>query len=343
MAPWLGGFEAFISTFSKKFFALLYYMLTETQDLKIAIIGGGWYGCHLGLLLRERGLNVEILERNTRLFQESSSKNQCRLHLGLHYARSWATRRECLFGYTKLLELYPETVQIVKENLYVVAKHSLLDFETISDIFTSSNVPFEVVESASVAIGNAQAIFRCNEMSFDHAKAEILFWKRLGATVKTGVAVEQVIQGESDVLLKTTEGDKTYHKVIDCTYNALGLAQEFVQCFYQPCISLLYAYKGDSSGHPSITVIDGDFASLYQYHGDVPNLFTLTSVKHTPLGNYLDYKTCEIRMKTISASEIIEKRSLFEQEILPFVPKFKDNFGNIFSFSISRLFYIRQN
>ena len=34
------------------------------MDAKVAIIGAGWYGCHLGLMLDAMGCDVNIFEKN---------------------------------------------------------------------------------------------------------------------------------------------------------------------------------------------------------------------------------------------------------------------------------------
>ena len=34
----------------------------------VAVIGGGWYGCHVAYTLKERGFNVTLFEKENRLF-----------------------------------------------------------------------------------------------------------------------------------------------------------------------------------------------------------------------------------------------------------------------------------
>ena len=314
-----------------------------SPNVKIGIIGGGWYGCHVGLILKKLGFSVELLEKHDRLFQESSSKNQCRLHLGLHYVRSWSTRKECRIGYDQLIQLYPSSVSPVEENYYVVANKSPIDFRTIIDILKGSEVPFEVVNPKKITIENHQGVVQCNEQYFDHYAAAEYFEKALGKTIQFNCTVSQVDDREDGVTLVTNQGVKEYDLVFDCTYNALGRAQKYVNCYYEPCLTLLYRYIGPREMHPSVTVIDGEFASLYQYAGDVPKVFTLTSVKHTPLGNYATWAENEHRIKTLSTEELAKKRVLFEADIAQFVPTFKEDFGNFNLFRILWLLYVNQD
>jgi len=61
--------------------------------MKVAVIGGGWYGCHIAAMLKSHDADVCIIEKNDALFSEASGQNQFRLHMGLHYARSAITRK----------------------------------------------------------------------------------------------------------------------------------------------------------------------------------------------------------------------------------------------------------
>ena len=73
--------------------------------MKITIIGGGWVGCHLAkkLILNH---DVKIYDKNKSLFEESSYKNQNRLHLGYHYSRNHKTRELCKNTFQKFIEEY---------------------------------------------------------------------------------------------------------------------------------------------------------------------------------------------------------------------------------------------
>jgi len=80
--------------------------------MKIAIIGGGWVGCHLAAkLFREH--NVSIYEKNNSFFQGTSYNNQNRLHLGYHYARSFKTRELCKNTFERFINDYSFLVKNV--------------------------------------------------------------------------------------------------------------------------------------------------------------------------------------------------------------------------------------
>jgi glycerol-3-phosphate dehydrogenase len=63
--------------------------------VKIRVLGGGWYGCHIALALIGDGHEVEIHETRERIFEGASGSIPARLHLGFHYPRSRMTRAAC--------------------------------------------------------------------------------------------------------------------------------------------------------------------------------------------------------------------------------------------------------
>lgn len=92
----------------------------------------------------------------------------------------------------------------------------------------------------------------------------------------------------------------------------------------------LNRYIGPDSTHPAVTVIDGEFVSLYPYAGATGKEFTLTSVADTPLGNYNTWAECEDRIKSVGFLELEEKKTKFEAMICKYVPNFKQNFGSVY-------------
>jgi len=125
---------------------------TETRlALSVAIIGAGWYGCHIALSLRGLGLDVTVFDQNDRAMHEASGNNQFRLHLGFHYPRHHGTRAQSRDGFMRFVERYPQLSREVNENIYAVPREdSLVDFATYRLIMTSSGIDFREVRETSV-------------------------------------------------------------------------------------------------------------------------------------------------------------------------------------------------
>ena len=94
----------------------------------ICIIGAGWYGCHIGLYLKEKGHKIKIYEKEKNIFLGSSGYNQFRLHRGFHYPRSSETIQEIKKNFSKFYSKYKSFIFFPKNNLYCIAKKkSLID------------------------------------------------------------------------------------------------------------------------------------------------------------------------------------------------------------------------
>ena len=71
---------------------------------KLAIIGGGFYGCYIAKKLKDKfksKVEVHIFEKNKKLIQEAGKNNQYKLHLGYHYPRSPYTIKQTINGSKK--------------------------------------------------------------------------------------------------------------------------------------------------------------------------------------------------------------------------------------------------
>jgi len=92
--------------------------------MKVCIIGNGWYGCHAGMYLLSKNIDIIIVDKSDTFFSGSSSKNQNRLHLGYHYPRSEKTIHECKSGYSKFMKMYSELTNDIYLNMYFIHKNS---------------------------------------------------------------------------------------------------------------------------------------------------------------------------------------------------------------------------
>ena len=91
------------------------------RKIKIAIIGAGWFGCHIGYKLKQKKFNIQIFEKGKDIFENASGNNTNRLHLGFHYPRSVKTRKMSSDGYKKFIKQYPNLSIKLQENIYAIA------------------------------------------------------------------------------------------------------------------------------------------------------------------------------------------------------------------------------
>ncbi len=286
------------------------------MSFRIGIIGAGWYGCHLALSFRSLGFSIKVFERQERPLHEASGNNQFRLHLGFHYVRHHLTRVQSRDGFLRFIERYPLLSAPVERNIYAVPdRDSLVDFATYKLVMASSGIDFvEMPEVPSLLRGVSGAMLT-QERVLLVSRARNYFTERLGSSLNLGHEVHDIEHRANDILL---DGEP-FDYVIDATW---GYKSQIPgEIFYEPTILLYYE---TSQSFPAITLVDGALCSVYPTED--PSIFTLSSVTHTPLGTYTSGSAARARLETLRSEEIAAKRSSMEEQILRYVPGFRDIF-----------------
>jgi hypothetical protein len=273
--------------------------------MKIAIIGGGWVGCHLAAKLKKNH-DITIFEKDKKIFNGTSYKNQNRLHYGYHYARNHKTRELCKSTFYKFIDDYGFCVTDISKNFYCVPKKmSLLDLESYLKIF--NDYPIELTNHNFI---NTEGCILTNEKHINFEKVRSFFEKELGDLI--------VYENIDKVKLKKLS--KNYDLVIDSTNNFMGLINE--DFFYELTLTLIYE-KINPTEFDSVTFVDGELFSIYPYKD---NKFTLTDVKLTPLNRFTTIDSIEEFSKNIDETFILNKKNEFEKRVLKFMKDFNKYF-----------------
>ena len=272
--------------------------------MKIAIIGGGWVGCHLATKLFIQGHEVNIYEKNSKLFLETSFNNQNRLHLGYHYARSHKTRELCRTTFDRFLADYNFLTKPLANNWYgVVQDKSIIDLGTFNDIFNSYS--HQIVNKPNLK--GVEGCINVSERQIDFESAHEFFNNELSNFhIK-----KTVCKDELDKLAKR------YDFVIDCTNNCL-INLKKPECYYELTVSYLYK-KIKETPFDALTLVDGSFFSIYPYKND---LYTLTDVEYTPIKKFKEIKQLEKYRTEIDGT------SFFDENRSKIVTKVKEYFND---------------
>lgn len=282
----------------------------------IAIIGAGWYGCHLASSLASLGFRVTVFERNARPLHEASGNNQFRLHLGFHYARHHGTRLQSRDGFMRFIERYPSLSAEIEENIYAVPQRtSLIDFKTYKLIMVSSGIDFVELPGPDPRLAAIEGAILTTERVLLIDRARNAFAKRLGPALRLSCPVGQLIQGPKHV---EVNGER-FDYAIDATWghhHRLPIA-----VYYEPTMLLYYEAKAP---HPAVTMVDGPLASVYPTEDK--DIFTLSSVTHTPLGRFSTSAEATACRNAVNSELVERKVKAMEDHISQNVPGFRDNF-----------------
>jgi glycine/D-amino acid oxidase-like deaminating enzyme len=88
-----------------------------------AIVGAGFFGARLALLLARQGCRVVLLERGAAICSRASWKNQARIHNGYHYPRSLSTARGSHEHYDRFIHEMADCVFQSFDHVYAIARN----------------------------------------------------------------------------------------------------------------------------------------------------------------------------------------------------------------------------
>ena len=289
-------------------------MKIKKKFKNIAIIGAGWYGCHLGLYLKSKKINFKIFEKKKDIFLGSSGFNQFRAHLGYHYPRSSKTINEIKLNFTKFKKKYKKYLHFPKNNYYSIAKKkSLIDFETYLKILKSHNLKYKIIKKLNFINNDSiEGVVKSEEGVILNNK----LIKFLRKELSINLILNQKIKNYSEL--------KNYDYIIDCTNNTL--ANNF-KGLIKYVLTISFIYKSKVKNISPLTVMDGELPSLYPY-AEKKNFFTLTHSKYTHIKQFNSFSKLDEYKKKLSKKKINQLSQLSKQSI----SKFYKNFDKLFKY-----------
>jgi|7_EtaG_2_1085326.scaffolds.fasta_scaffold13954_2 hypothetical protein len=294
------------------------------MNKKIAIIGSGWFGLHIGKVLKSYGYDIAIYDKSSNIFSGSSSKNQFRIHRGFHYPRNHKTRKNIGANFKKFIDEYSSVVEDVENNIYCVVEGlSIIDAGTYGSIFLQEGVPFNPKDSARpYPIKNVERCFQCDEKAINTTKA-IEFFEQIFEQKEFRLSTEvKSVKNTQDQKVLVNEDE--YDACINCTYNYLNPIKN-LNCKYQACLTLIYRCINSSLRGSALTLVDGEFFSIYPIVDSKPN-YTVTHVKYTPLNEFESSSECLEYMNNLKDEDAYEQRELVEKDIFNYYNNFANDF-----------------
>ncbi len=287
------------------------------KKINIAIIGAGWFGCHIGYKLKKKNYKIQIFEKEKDIFENASGNNTNRLHLGFHYPRSLKTRKMSSDGYKKFIKQYSNLSIKLEENIYAIAndKFNKINPNTFENSMLKSKLKFKEYEVSKTDLQNVLKTYNTNERQIDHIKAKKFFLLKLKKNILLNYEVKKV----SRVKKKYKINNVLYDYVINCS-GQQSFRLDNINLIYEHCVISLY--KSKNKKHKSYTIMDGPYYTLLKWN---KNLFGLYSVKRSRLLISKDYN--KVRKSYINLN--LKKKQIQERVVKgfsKFYPKFNNNF-----------------
>ena len=246
---------------------------------KIAIIGGGFFGCLGSLKLTEiKNVYVDLYEKKEDILLSASGKNQMRAHFGYHYPRSKDTVEEVRKSTKKFESFFPKNVFEKTKNFYAIANkktkinsHQYLNFLKKNNLYFRNLKKFQFFEKK-----NIDSIFLVKEKIINIFNARKFLKKK-------------ILDNKKIKLFLNTKFNKSninnYNKIIYATYeennlNIKGLTKDIKKKRYELVEKILVKMPPIFS-KTSIVVLDGNFVCIDPYLGT--SLHLLSDVKNSKI------------------------------------------------------------
>ncbi len=314
--------------------------------MNIAIIGGGWYGCHLALALKKAGHKVTIFEKNKDILNEVSGNFGIRLHKGPHYPRSPATRESCHQAFDEFCNTYPDFVVHHEYSIYALGEVDALgnpskvtreQFEQVCH----ESPDCKKVDAESLGYKGLQTAMSLDEPSVIIGEELRVRFRRMLEEAGVNIRCETLVQDlQSDANGTVITDEHGFEHRFDYTINASGY-QSFIpteaqnnfpvemEIVYQPCLGLKYKDRKPTKKPFSFIVMDGWYPCIMPcvekatFQGD----YILTHGAYTIMASCKTASEAHAVLNKLT-DDFVEKniRSRAASEMARFWPEFAERF-----------------
>ncbi len=253
--------------------------------MKIAIVGAGFFGLTLGLILSKRH-EVEIFEKKKSILNGASSANQFRFHLGYHYPRSQKTVKEINKSKDLFISFFGSNIFGKTLNYYLIAKESKVRFGKYKNFLKKNKLFYKILNNSF----NLNFIEKCilsNEKILNYFN----FKKKIINKIKKSNVIINFNQEFSK------KNMRFFDKVIITTYanNNIVLKKLGIKKFDEfkfELVEKIIVKLPKKFKKKSYVVVDGNFVCIDPYLGT--NYHLLSDVKNskleTQIGNFPIFK-----------------------------------------------------
>src|SRR3990167_794831 len=269
------------------------------KQFDVAVLGGGFYGCCIAILLAQQYSRVALIEKEDGLLKKASGINQARVHGGYHYPRSFMTATRSLINYPRFLHDFQQAVVDDIEHIYAIARYgSKTNSRQFFNFFKKLSAEIKTVPSIVINklfnIDFVEDAFIVNEAIFDWTMLEKMMLEKLhlsGVKLFLKTEVKSVKAFNQQLVVNTSsEGEYVANQVFSCLYSKLNMLQANSGLPFLPLkhelaeLALVESLQGLEKR--AITIMDGHFFSLIPY--PQRKLYTLSHVRYPPHGSWTD-------------------------------------------------------
>ncbi len=259
----------------------------------VVVVGGGFFGCTIALMLKQRGMRPVVVEAEQDLLTRASAVNQARVHGGYHYPRSLLTAYRSRVNYERFRSTYRSAIVDQFTKVYAVGRIFSKVTAGQFELFMSRiGAPLAKAPEKIKKIFNptlTEAVWIAQECAFDYTVLRGRLRDDLckaGIPVMYGIRVVSV-HGTADGRLNTrlsNGSDMCAGLVFNAAYSGLNLLTAasnlpMIPLKHELTEMALLELPPELDGL-SVTMMCGPFFSFMPY--PARKLTTLSHVRYTP-------------------------------------------------------------
>lgn len=241
--------------------------------MRIAVIGGGIFGSIAAFFLQENGNQVTLFEQNSSILSGASSKNQNRLHLGLHYPRDLDTALQSIVGFNDFRKYFPTACEFSFPCYYALSNcNSKTSADSYENFLKSANLEYQVVQKTRLEefgfnLDCISHLWLCKEGVVDNDILRELIMKNLiFSKVKLSLndKVQEVSRYKNLWRLKSSKCEDFFEVVIKATYGLDSLGKDLIgNCLSESTFQATLVIECELPMKKfGLTVVDGDFITV---------------------------------------------------------------------------------
>lgn len=278
------------------------------------IIGAGLYGLYSALFCCKKGMNVLVLERDSKPFMRATKINQARVHQGYHYPRSISTAMKSAHYFERFNRDFDFCINSEFEQIYATSnRFSWTNAEQFQLFCKSSGIPCEPLHpdryfNAEMCDG----AFLTREYTYDADILKEYFINELenyplSVNIRYNTKIDKIVQSHDDyTIYYNGEENAISPFILNSTYASVNqiidkVEGEKFKIKYELC-ELILCKPNEKLQNIGITVMDGPFFSIMPY--GKTGLHSLTAVEFTP------HSTCYDSLPSFSCQKYSDKCDL---------------------------------
>lgn len=237
---------------------------------KIAIIGGGIFGCTIFKNLTQKKFDVTLFEKGKDILKGATTNNLNRIHKGYHYPRDVETVNQSKLGYKLFKKSYPKAVLRNFKNYYCISNEGKISFENYLNFCNQNNLKNKII---------SPKIFNLPNKNIDgilEVQEDIYDWDCLRNIIKSDIKknkigqiflnhkVKKINKIGKNYLLKTKGKNIVFDFVINCSFEGINNISPFKnkleKKIYEHCF--VFSFNNATWGRIGLALLDGNFFSI---------------------------------------------------------------------------------